>query len=104
VSTAQENVNTDLQAEVDKLREQLEAIGRVLRALAGSAGLQSVLDEVAEACTRLCNADAGALWLLQGDELHYLAYYGDAPNRPYDRSCVRSAGLRDLNPRYNSTS
>ena len=85
MSTAQENLNADLQAEVDKLREQLEAIGRVLRALAGSAGLQSVLDEVAEACTRLCNADAGALWLLQGDELHYLAYYGDAPNRPYDR-------------------
>jgi class 3 adenylate cyclase len=85
MSTAQENLNTALRAEVDKLHEQLDALSRVLRALVGSAALQSVLDEVVEACTRLCNADAGALWLLQGDELHYLAYYGDAPNQPYDR-------------------
>jgi class 3 adenylate cyclase len=85
MSTAQENLNADLTAEVEKLREQQDAIGRVLRALAGSAALQSVLDEVVEACTRLCNADAGALWLLEGDQLHYLAHYGHAPNLTYDR-------------------
>jgi class 3 adenylate cyclase len=44
-----------------------------------------VLDEVVEACTRLCNADAGALWLLEGELLHYLAHYGHAPNLTYDR-------------------
>jgi class 3 adenylate cyclase len=85
MSTAQENLNADLTAEVEKLREQQDAIGRVLRALAGSAALQSVLDEVVEACTRLCHADAGALWLLEGDQLHYLAHYGHAPNLTYDR-------------------
>jgi class 3 adenylate cyclase len=82
---AAENLNAELTAEVEKLREQQEAISGVLRALAGSAGLQSVLDEVVEACTRLCNAAAGALWLLEGEYLHYLAHYGYAPNITYDR-------------------
>ena len=84
MSTAQENLNADLKAEVEKLRGQQEAVSRVLRALAGSAALQSVVDEVVEGCTRLCNADAGALWLLEGDYLQYLAHYGHAPNLTYD--------------------
>ena len=74
----------EVERELEILREQQEAIRRVLRALVGSAGLQAVLDEVVEACTRLCNADAGALWLLEGDYLHYLAHYGHAPNLIYD--------------------
>ena len=82
---ASEYDTTELVRELDTLREQQEAIRAVLRALAGSAGLQAVLDEVVEACTRLCNADAGALWLLEGELLHYLAYYGDAPNMAHDR-------------------
>jgi len=80
-----ENLNAELTSEVAKLREQQKAISGVLRALAGSAGLQSVLDEVVEACTRLCNAAAGALWLLEGEHLHYLAHCGYAPNMTYDR-------------------
>ena len=84
MDVASEKKGMEVERELEILREQQEAIRRVLRALVGSAGLQAVLDEVVEACTRLCNADAGALWLLEGDYLHYLAHYGHAPNLTYD--------------------
>jgi class 3 adenylate cyclase len=85
IDAASEYDTTELVRELETLREQQEAIRAVLRALASSANLQAVMDEVVEACTRLCNADAGALWLLEGELLHYLAHYGHAPNLTYDR-------------------
>ncbi len=36
-----------------------------MRAVARSAGIQPVLDEVVEACERLCRADYSALYLLE---------------------------------------
>jgi hypothetical protein len=51
----------DLGRELEDVREQQRAISGVLRAVARSAGLQPVLEEVAEACRRLCKADHGAL-------------------------------------------
>ena len=47
------------------MREQQRAVSGVLRAVARSAGIQPVLDEVVEACERLCKADYGALYLLE---------------------------------------
>ena len=84
-NVASENATAELRRELETLREQQEAMGRVLRAVARSAGLEPVLDEVVEACTRLCGADAGALWLLEAGQLHYLAHHGYAPNLVYDR-------------------
>ncbi|MBA3383172.1 MAG: GAF domain-containing protein [Actinobacteria bacterium] len=67
------------------LREQQRAISGVLRAVARSAGLQPVLDEVVEACRRLCNADHGALWLLEDGLLHSVAHHGEVEAADYDR-------------------
>lgn len=75
----------DLTREVETLREQRRAISGVLRAVARFAGLQPVLDEVVEACRRLCDADHGALWLLQDGLLHSAAHQGGTDAAQYDR-------------------
>ena len=66
------------------MREQQRAISGVLRAVARRAGLQPVLEEVAEACRRLCEADHGALWLLEDGLLHVGAHHGWPEGAQYD--------------------
>jgi adenylate cyclase len=77
--------DTELARQLDDLREQQRAISGVLREVARSKGLQPVLDEVAESCRRLCKADYGALWLLEGDLLHAVAHHGEEEGAEYDR-------------------
>jgi class 3 adenylate cyclase/putative methionine-R-sulfoxide reductase with GAF domain len=72
--------------ELEDVQEQQRAISGVLRAVARSAGLQPVLEEVAEACRRLCRADHGALWLLQDGLLHLGAHQGEPGGMEYDRA------------------
>jgi class 3 adenylate cyclase len=75
----------DAARELKDLREQQRALSGVLRAVAGSAGLQPVLDEIVEACRRLCDADYGELFL-QDRELLYLATHNGEPlSAEYDR-------------------
>src|SRR5262245_24469688 len=76
---------TELTRQVEDLREQQRAIGGVLRAVARLAGLQPVLEEVTEACRRLCKADYGSLWLLQNGLLHLGAHQGSREGARYDR-------------------
>jgi class 3 adenylate cyclase/putative methionine-R-sulfoxide reductase with GAF domain len=76
---------TALARQVEDLREQQRAISGVLRAVAQSAGLQPVLEEVTEACRRLCKADYGALWLLHNGLLQLGAHQGSAEGARYDR-------------------
>src|ERR671911_1308573 len=73
-----------LARELEDVREQQRAISGVLRAVARSAGLQPVLEEVAEACRRLCEADHGALWLLEGGLLYVGAHHGEPEGAQYD--------------------
>jgi class 3 adenylate cyclase/putative methionine-R-sulfoxide reductase with GAF domain len=75
----------DLARELEDVREQQRAISGVLRAVARSAGLQPVLEEVAEACRRLCEADHGSLWLLRDGLLHLGAHQGEPAGAEYDR-------------------
>jgi class 3 adenylate cyclase len=75
----------DLAREVAELREQKRAISGVLRAIARSAGLEPVFEEVAEACRRLCQADYGALWILEGGLLHLGAHQGEPAGAQYDQ-------------------
>lgn len=75
----------ELAHQLADLREQQRAVSRVLRAVARSAGLQPVLDEVVDACRRLCAADHGALWLLEGGLLHSVAHHGEVEAAEYDR-------------------
>jgi class 3 adenylate cyclase/putative methionine-R-sulfoxide reductase with GAF domain len=74
----------DLARELEDAREQQRAISGVLRAVARSAGLQPVLEEVADACRRLCQADHGSLWLLQDGLLHVGAHDGEPEGAQYD--------------------
>lgn len=75
----------DLGRQLEDLREQQRAISGVLRAVARSTGLEPVLDEIVEACRRLCNADYGALYLLDRGLLHVATYHGEPGSAEYDR-------------------
>ncbi len=77
--------DAELARQLEDLRAQQRAISGVLRAVTRSAGLQPVLDEVVEACKRLCDADHGALWLLEDGLLHSAAYSGTPESAAYDR-------------------
>jgi adenylate cyclase len=52
-----------------RLGDQRRAVADVLRAVAGSHGLQRVLDEIVTAARRLCRGDHSQLYLLAGDVL-----------------------------------
>jgi class 3 adenylate cyclase len=69
----------ELARQLEDVREQQRAISGVLRAVARSDGLQPVLDEVVEACQRLCQADQGTLYLLQDDLLHAATRHAALP-------------------------
>ena len=75
----------DVVRENAQLREQQRAVSRVLRAVAGSEGLQRVLDEVVEAATTLCDAKNGRLWLFREGMLHVVANCGIREGFEYDR-------------------
>jgi class 3 adenylate cyclase len=81
------DIATDAQLarQVEELREQQRAMSGVLRAVASSKGLQPVLDEVADACRRLCDADHGSLWLLEDGLLQSAAHHGWPEGAKYDR-------------------
>jgi class 3 adenylate cyclase len=70
---------------LENLLEQQRAISGVLRAVARSDGLQPVLDEIVEACRRLCDADHGALYLLEQELLHVVTDQGEPGTAEYDR-------------------
>ena len=77
--------NSQLVRQLEELQEQRQAISAVLRAVARSAGLQPVLDEIVESARRLCRADHGALWLLEDNLLHSVAHGAEAEAAEYDR-------------------
>src|SRR5918995_2112008 len=76
--------DAELARQLEDMREQQRAISGVLRAVARSAGIQPVLDEVVEACERLCRADYGALYLLEHGLLHVAAHHTDADGAEWD--------------------
>jgi GAF domain-containing protein len=82
--------SADLARQLEDAREQQRAVGRVLRALARSEGLQPVLDEVIEASARLCEGEYAALYLARGDLL-----YGFSHFIPEDRSTTISAAAHE---------
>jgi class 3 adenylate cyclase/putative methionine-R-sulfoxide reductase with GAF domain len=74
-----------LARELEEVREQQRAISGVLRAVARSAGLPPVLDEVAEECKRLCKGDHASVWLLREGVLQLGAHQGEPAGAEYDR-------------------
>jgi class 3 adenylate cyclase len=77
--------DAELARRLADMREQQRAISGVLRAVARSAGVQPVLDEVVEACERLCRADYGALYLLDDGLLHVVAHDTTSLGAEWDR-------------------
>jgi class 3 adenylate cyclase len=66
------------------LRDRLEAVSDILRALSRSAmQLQPILDQIVEAAARLGRADSCLVWLVDGDLLRLRANYG-APQEAVD--------------------
>ena len=76
--------NAELARQLEDMREQQRAISGVLRAVARSAGIQPVLDEVVEACERLCRAEYGALYLLEHGLLQVVAHHTAADAAEWD--------------------
>jgi class 3 adenylate cyclase len=77
--------DAELARQLEDMREQQRAISGVLRAVAGSGGVQPVLDEAVEACERLCRADYGALYLLEQGLLHVAAHRTQTEGAEWDR-------------------
>jgi adenylate cyclase len=68
----------ELLRQLENVREQQRAIGDVLRAVASSAGLQPVVDEILEAAIRLCRGEHGQLYLVDGELLYIFSYVDTA--------------------------
>jgi adenylate cyclase len=77
--------DAELARRLEDVLEQQRAISGVLRAVARSAGVQPVLQEVVEACERLCRADYGALYMLEHGRLLVVAHDTKAEGAEYDR-------------------
>lgn len=83
--TTRSDSSSELARRLEDAREQQRAISSVLRAVAQSAGLQPVLDEVAEAAARLCRAENAELYLTDGDLLYLFSHSGAAEIEQYNR-------------------
>ena len=79
------DTSSELAFRLEDAREQQRAISSVLRAVARSAGLQPVLDEVVEAARRLCGGENAELYLAKGDLLHLFSHSGAAEIYEFNR-------------------
>jgi signal transduction histidine kinase len=71
-----------LEQELARVREQQRATAHILRAISASrSDLQAVLKAVAENSVRLCGADVGQIFRIDGDLLRAVASYGPIPSR-----------------------
>jgi class 3 adenylate cyclase len=94
----------ELIRELDDLRSRQEAVADVLRALRRSGmRLQPILDQIVETAARLCRADSGFLYLLDGDLYRMRANFGQPPDvveyerghpdKPGPHSCTGRVGM-----------
>jgi two-component system, NtrC family, sensor kinase len=89
--------------ERDEALEQLSATSKVLKVISRSTyNLQTVLDTVVEAVTRLCEAYDSVVFLRQGERLHVKAHYGpillDFGDGPIGRGWVTGRAFVDQLP------
>jgi signal transduction histidine kinase len=76
-------------------------VSEILRVISSSpTNVQPVLDAIAERASRLCNASAASIYLVDGDVLRHVASQGSAPDRtgtidtlPIDRDSMSGRSL-----------
>jgi class 3 adenylate cyclase/putative methionine-R-sulfoxide reductase with GAF domain len=71
--------NARLLDAVERQLEQQRAISDVLAAVARAEGLDSVLHELVESACRLCGAQFGEVYLIEGDLLRFAVGHGGPP-------------------------
>jgi two-component system, NtrC family, sensor kinase len=73
----------DLEKRLAEALEQQEATSEILRVIAGSStSAQDVFEAIARNAARLCDANAGAVSLLQGEWIEYIGRYNFHENMP----------------------
>jgi hypothetical protein len=66
--------------ELSEALEQQTATSEVLKVISSSPGeLNLVFNAMLENATRICDANYGAMWLLEGDTFRNAAFQGDLP-------------------------
>ena len=84
------------ESEAARLASELSAMGEILRLISNSpSDLGAVLQSVAEQAAHICQAEYVAILLVENDELHDAAWFGEltrTPALPLDRSTVAVGG------------
>ena len=75
----------ELARQLDAAREQQRAVSDVLRAVARSEGLELVLNAVVGAAGRLCESEASALYLTEGELLRIAVMHGTPEVYEYEK-------------------
>src|SRR3954451_8885662 len=78
--------NDVLRAERGEALEQQTATSEILRSIASaSEDLQSLLTRLLASATRLCDANGGGVWRIEGDQIRLLTnIVGEHPSRNVD--------------------
>jgi class 3 adenylate cyclase len=94
---------SELTRQLERLREQQQALAAVLRAIARSEPLETVVDVALEAVMRLCEGDFDSFYLAEGDTLRAIVQHGGSPDQaeyerahphvPDRRTCVGRVAL-----------
>ena len=84
------------ESEAARLASELSAMGEILRLISESpSNVSAVLQSVAEQAAHICQAEYVAILLVENDELHDAAWFGEltrTPALPLDRSTVAVGG------------
>jgi class 3 adenylate cyclase len=77
----------ELNRQLESLRAQQHALAAVLRAIARSEPLETVLDVALEAALRLCEGDFDSFYLAEGETLRAVVQHGGSPEQAeYERT------------------
>jgi class 3 adenylate cyclase len=88
---------SSLKRQLDRLREQQQAMAAVLRAVAHSESLEDVFGVVLDVAMRLCHGDFGAIYLTDGEILRTVIQNGGAPEHAeYERTHPHALDRRTM--------
>jgi two-component system, NtrC family, sensor kinase len=90
------------ETEVVRLARELSAMSEILRLISNSpSNVTTVLQSVAEQAAHICQAEYVAILLVENDELHDAAWFGEltrTPAFPLDRSTVAGRSVCEMRP------